>query len=73
MPGLRKVVGHAHSKVFVVVSREDSGVVDDVSRDKVQLGEESDVDTLDFIEVHAPLITPCDYGMIEGHSEMAGV
>ena len=45
----------------MVVSGGDSGVVDGVSRDRIQLEEELDVDTLCFIEVHASLVTPCDY------------
>ena len=63
MPGPRKLAGHDHSKVFVVNSGGDFGVVDGVSRNSIQLGEESDVDTLGFIEVHATLVTPYDYGM----------
>ena len=39
----------------MVVSGGDSGVVDGLSRDRIELGEELDVDTLCFIEVHAPL------------------
>ena len=60
MPGPRKNADHDHSEVFVVVSGGDPGVVDSVSKDRIQLGEESDVDILCFIEVHAPLVTLCD-------------
>ena len=63
MPGPRKLAGHDHSKVFVVNSGGDFGVVDGVNRDRIQLEEESDVDTLGFMEVHATLVTPCNYGM----------
>ena len=61
MPGPKKIAGHDHSEVFVVISGGDSGVVDGVSRDRIQLGGELDVDTLCSIEVHAPLVTPCNY------------
>ena len=34
MPGSGKAAGHDYSKVFVVVSEGDCGVVDGVSRDR---------------------------------------
>ena len=41
----------------MVVSGEDSRVVEGSITDRVQLRKESDVDTLGFIEVLAPLVT----------------
>ena len=56
MPRLRKVASHNHSNFVVVVSGEDSRVVEGAIGDRVQLRKESDVDIFGLIEVLAPLV-----------------
>ena len=51
------------SSYTVVVSGEDSGVVDGVCCDRMQLGEDLDVVILGFVQGHALLITSCDVVM----------
>ena len=48
------------SSYTVVVIGEDSGVVDGVCCDRMQLGEDLDLVILGFGQVHALLITSCD-------------